>query len=344
MPVLSHTEFDSHERVAFAFDAASGLRAIIAVHSTRLGRALGGCRMWPYADDDEALTDVLRLSRGMTYKAALAGLAQGGGKSVIIGDPRHDKTPALLDAMARFVDSFQGSYVIAEDSGTCVEDMRAMARLTPYVSGIDTGSHDGDPSPATAMGTFIGMQAAVRFALGRSDFKGLRVAVQGVGNVGGRLAGLLHQAGAQIWVTDLYAPAVERCVTEFGATPVSMDQIHRLPVDVFSPCALGATLNSETIPQLQARVVAGAANNQLAQASDARLLHQRGILYCPDYVINAGGVIDIHYQGPGYDPATVHRHLERIGRTLTRIFERARDDDRPTADIADRMAEELFRP
>ncbi|MDE2149961.1 MAG: Glu/Leu/Phe/Val dehydrogenase [Gammaproteobacteria bacterium] len=343
MPIFSHPEFDAHERVAFAFDAASGLRAIIAVHNTRLGRALGGCRMWPYASDDEALTDVLRLSRGMTYKAALAGLPQGGGKSVIIGDPRRDKTPALLMAMARFVDSFQGDYVIAEDSGTGVEDMRTMASVTSHVSGLHAGAHNGDPSPATALGTFIGLRAAVRFAHGREDLKGLRVAIQGAGNVGSRLAGLLHQAGARLWVTDLHLPAVQRCVDRFGATAVPMERIHALDVDVFSPCALGAVLNAQTIPEIRARIVAGAANNQLARPQDAQLLQQCGILYCPDYVINAGGVIDIHYQGPGYDEAIVRRHLERIGQTLTRIFERARDGGQTTAEIADRMATEIFR-
>ncbi len=348
MPVFTHPEFDAHEQVCFRFDRASGLKAIIAVHNTRLGKGLGGCRMWPYASDDEALTDVLRLSRGMTYKAALAGLPQGGGKSVIIGDPRHDKTPALIQAMGRFVHSLGGSYVVAEDSGTSVADMRLMAAETPYVGGLaDAASiaagRTGDPSPATALGVFIGIQAAVRAKLGRDDLKGLRVAIQGVGNVGGRLARHLSEAGAKLWVTDLHLPAVERCVRELGAHGVPMDVVQSLDVDVFAPCAMGAVLNDHSIHQLKARIVAGAANNQLARPKHDHALLERGILYAPDYVINAGGIIDIFYEGPNYDEATVNAHLQRIGHTLTQIFEHSAREKRPTGEIADRMAEAIFR-
>jgi leucine dehydrogenase len=348
MPVFTHPEFDAHEQVCFRFDRASGLKAIIAVHNTRLGKGLGGCRMWPYASDDEALTDVLRLSRGMTYKAALAGLPQGGGKSVIIGDPRHDKTPALIQAMGRFVHSLGGSYVVAEDSGTSVADMRLMAAETPYVGGLaDAASiaagRTGDPSPATALGVFIGIQAAVRAKLGRDDLKGLRVAIQGVGNVGGRLARHLSEAGAKLWVTDLHLPAVERCVRELGAQGVPMDVVQSLDVDVFAPCAMGAVLNDHSIHQLKAGIVAGAANNQLARPKHDHALLERGILYAPDYVINAGGIIDIFYEGPNYDEATVKAHLQRIGHTLTQIFEHSAREKRPTGEIADRMAEAIFR-
>lgn len=348
MSVFSHPEYDGHEQVAFHHDAASGLRAIIAVHNTRLGPGLGGCRMWPYASDGEALTDVLRLSRGMTYKAALAGLPQGGGKSVILGDPRHDKTAAKMRAMGRFVESFGGRYIVAEDSGTNVEDIRQMAETTRHVGGLaDAGAvaagRTGDPSPATALGVFIGIRAAVRAALGRDDLAGLRVAIQGIGSVGYRLARHLHEAGARLWVTDLHQPAVDRAVAEFGATAVPMDQVHALDVDVFSPCALGAVLNERTIPQLRARIVAGAANNQLAKPRDGQRLLDRGVLYAPDYVINAGGIIDIHYEGPAYDAAVVRAHLERIGTTLAEIFARAGTTGRPTGEIADAMAEEIFR-
>lgn len=348
MSVFSHPEFDGHEQVAFHHDAATGLRAIIAVHNTRLGCGLGGCRMWPYATDDEALTDVLRLSRGMTYKAALAGLPQGGGKSVILGDPRHDKTPELMRAMGRFVDQFGGKYVVAEDSGTNVADIRLMAEHTRHVGGLaDAKSvaegRTGDPSPATAMGTYIGIRAAVQAALGRDDLAGLRVAIQGIGNVGYRLARHLHEAGAKLWVTDLHAPAVERAVREFGATAVAMDEVHALDVDVFSPCALGAVLNDRTVPQIKARVIAGAANNQLAKTRHGHALLERGLLYAPDYVINAGGIIDIYYEGPDYDAAKVQAHLERIGTTLSEIFARSKATNRPTGEIADAMAEEIFR-
>ncbi|HET8883377.1 MAG TPA: Glu/Leu/Phe/Val dehydrogenase dimerization domain-containing protein [Solimonas sp.] len=349
MTVFSHSEFDQHETVSFCHDAASGLRAIIAVHNTNLGKGLGGCRMWPYASEDEALTDVLRLSRGMTYKAALAGLPQGGGKSVIIGDSRRDKTPELMRAMGRAVERLNGAYVVAEDSGTNVADIRLMAEQTRHVGGLaDEKSvaegRTGDPSPATALGVFIGLRAAVRHQLGRDDLQGLRVAIQGVGNVGYRLAKHLHEAGAQLWVTDIYAPAVERCVNELGATAVTMDAIHALDVDVFAPCALGAILNDATIPQLRAKVIAGAANNQLAvPATHGAALSERGILYAPDYCINAGGIIDIHYEGPAYHAPVVEAHLQRIGLTLTQIFERAARASLPTHQIADRMAEEIFR-
>lgn len=349
MSVFSHPEFDHHETVSWHHDAASGLRAIIAVHNTRLGKGLGGCRMWPYRSEAEALTDVLRLSRGMTYKAALAGLPQGGGKSVIIGDPRRDKTPELMRAMGRAVNCLNGSYVVAEDSGTSVADIRLMAEETVHVGGLAdeqaiAQGRTGDPSPATAFGTFIGIQAAVRHRLQREDLRGLKVAIQGVGNVGYRLAQHLHEAGAGLWVTDLHAPAVERCVREFGATAVPMEAIHKLDVDVFAPCALGAVLNDGTIPELRATVVAGSANNQLAVADrHGEALRERGILYAPDYCINAGGIIDIFYEGPDYDPAVVEAHLRKIGTTLTEIFERARLEDMPTHFIADRMAEDIFR-
>jgi leucine dehydrogenase len=348
MQLFSHPEFDAHETVSFCFDAATGLRAIIAVHNTRLGRALGGCRMWPYASEAEALTDALRLSRGMTYKAALAGLPQGGGKSVIIGDPRRDKTPALMRAMGRAVDRLNGAYVIAEDSGTSVADMRLIAEATAHVGGLAdeqavAAGRTGDPSPATARGVFIGIQAAVRHVWQRDDLCGLRVAVQGAGNVGYRLCRHLFDAGAQLWVTDLHAPAVERCVKDFGAVAVDMNQIETLDVDVFAPCALGAVLNDASIPRIKARIVAGAANNQLARPEHDRALMARGIVYAPDYCINAGGIIDIFYEGPDYNAAKVEAHLQRIGTTLSEIFARAASEKRPTGEIADRMAEERFR-
>lgn len=348
MPVFQHAAFDHHELVAYHADPASGLRAIIAVHNTRLGKGLGGCRMWPYASEDEALTDVLRLSRGMTYKAALAGLPQGGGKSVILGDPRRDKTPAMMRAMGRFVDTLGGRYVVAEDSGTNVADIRLMAQETCHVGGLAdekaaAAGRTGDPSPATAYGVFVGIQAAVRAKLGRGELKGLRVAIQGLGNVGSRLAAHLHEAGARLWVTDLQAPAVERCVKEIGATAVGMDDIFAVEADVFAPCALGAVINDRTLPRLKAPIVAGAANNQLAEVRHDRALADRGILYAPDYVINAGGIIDIYYEGPGYDAARVRAHLDRIGETLGTVFERAHQEKRPTGEVADRMAEERFR-
>jgi leucine dehydrogenase len=350
MSVFSHREFDQHEQVAFFCEPAAGLRAIIAIHNTNRGPALGGCRMWPYASDEEALRDALRLSRGMTYKSAVANLGIGGGKTVIIGDPRRDKTEALLRAAGRAIDRMGGRYIGAEDSGTSVADLKVMAQETPHVSGIreaqtrEGGTRSGDPSPATAYGTFVGIRAAVLHRLGRHDLDGLKVAIQGVGSVGYRLAERLHNAGAKLWVADIHADQVARAVEAFGATAVAADDIYGLDVDVFAPCAMGAVLNDVTIPQLHARIVAGAANNQLSEARHGTDLLERGILYAPDYVINAGGIIDIWYERQAeYDHDAMIRHVEGIHDTLIEIFSRADADGLPTGMVADRVAEARFR-
>ena len=350
MPVFSHRDFDDHEQVVFVSRPAVGLRAIIAIHNTNRGPSLGGCRMWPYASDEEALRDVLRLSRGMTYKSAVANLDIGGGKSVIIGNPRSDKTSALLRAMAQAIDALGGRYIAAEDSGTSVSDMKVMAEETRHVAGIldrqtgDGGIRNGDPSPATAFGTFVGMRAAVRHRLGRDELQGLRIAIQGIGSVGYQLARLLHQAGARLWVTDIYRDQVARAVDELGAIAVPPEDIYGLDVDVFAPCAMGAILNDVTIPQLRARVIAGAANNQLSEARHGTELMERDILYAPDYVINAGGIIDVWYERRGwFDRDAMVRHIEGIGDTLGEIFSRAGSDGLPTSMVADQVAEERFR-
>lgn len=349
MPVFSHREFDDHEEVAFFHDPAAGLKAIIAVHDTHRGPALGGCRMWPYRSDEEALHDVLRLSRGMTYKSAVANLPLGGGKSVIIGDPRTGKTDALLRAMGRAIERMGGRYIGAEDSGTGVPDMKIMAGETRHVAGLvekstgDGGMRSGDPSPATAYGVFAGLRAAVRHHLGCHDLSGLRVAIQGVGSVGYRLARRLHEAGAKLWVTDIYEDQLRRAIDEFGAIAVPPADIYAQDVDVFAPCALGAVVNDATIPQLRARIVAGAANNQLSEARHGEDLMERDILYAPDYVINAGGIIDVCYERQGqFDRDTVVRHIDGIYDTLIEIFTRAREDGLPTNLVADRVAEERF--
>nr|WP_211112328.1 Glu/Leu/Phe/Val dehydrogenase dimerization domain-containing protein [Azospirillum soli] len=342
--MFDHPDFDGHEQVVFCCDPASGLRAIIAIHDTTLGPSLGGCRMWPYASDWEALRDVLRLSRGMTYKSALAGLPLGGGKSVIIGNPRTDKSEALLRAMGRNVERLGGRYIVAEDSGTSVPDIKTMALETTHVSGIaekttDGGAtRNGDPSPATAYGVFVGMKAAVHHRLGRSDLEGLKVAIQGVGHVGAHLARHLRDAGARLWIADIDAERVRQVADTLGATPVRVDEVFDLDVDVFAPCALGAVLNDDTVARLSARVVAGAANNQLAGPRHGQALFDRGILYAPDYVINAGGVIDVYHERTGYDHARVMSQIEAIADTLTEIFARADAERKPTAVVADRMA------
>ena len=348
MAVFSLSDFADHEQVVFVSDDKSGLKAIIAVHNSNLGPALGGCRMWPYATEEEAVRDVLRLSRGMTYKSAMANLKLGGGKSVIIGNPRTHKTPELLAAFARALEQLNGRYIAAEDSGTSVADMKYMTQFTQHVAGIhdkpsDAGTRSGDPSPATAYGTFIGIQAAVKERLGRDSLDGLRVAVQGVGNVGFDLARQLKEAGAQLWVTDIHREPLVQAGRELGATVVAPDEIFGLDVDVFAPCALGAILNDTTIPQLKASIVAGAANNQLAEARHGVELMKRGILYAPDYVINAGGIIDVYHERIGFDRAALLKHIEGIHDNLMEVFERARAEERPTGEVADAIAEERFQ-
>ena len=348
MAVFSTRDFADHEQVVFCCDDKSGLRAIIAVHNSNLGPALGGCRMWPYASEEEAVRDVLRLSRGMTYKSALANLKLGGGKSVVIGNPRTDKTPELLAALARAIENLNGRYIAAEDSGTSVADMKYMAQFTRHVAGVidkptEAGTRSGDPSPATAYGTFMGIRAAVKERLGRDTLEGLKVAVQGIGNVGFDLARQLKEAGAKLWVTDIHRDPLVRAAREFDAVAVAPDAIFGLDVDVFAPCAMGAVINDQTLPQLRAKIVAGAANNQLAEARHGMELLRRGILYAPDYVINAGGIIDIYHERVGYEHAAVMRHIEGIHDNLLEIFERARKEERPTGEVADVIAEERFR-
>jgi len=348
MSVFSHIDFDHHEQVVYGHDKASGLRAIIAIHNSNLGPALGGCRMWPYANDDEALRDVLRLSRGMTYKSALANLPLGGGKAVIIGDPHTGKSAALFQAMGDFVDSLGGRYITAADSGTGVAEMQIMAERTRHVSGAELreafagGTRNGDPSPSTAYGVFIGIQAAVKHRLGRDDLHGLKVAIQGVGQVGFDLARQLKAAGAELWVTDIVEANVRRAVEQLGVTAVSQQAIFGLDVDVFAPCAMGGIINQQTLEALRAPIIAGAANNQLADASLAETLRRNECLYAPDYAINAGGIIDVYYGRSGGSTTQLKAHIEGIGATLEQIFQRADATSRTTVEIADQLAEERF--
>ncbi|XKE47448.1 amino acid dehydrogenase [Halomonas organivorans] len=345
MSVFDHPEFDHHQQVVYGSDEASGLRAIIAIHDTYRGPALGGLRIYPYASEDEALTDVLRLSRGMTYKSALADLPLGGGKAVIIADPRRDKTPEMLRAMGRLVDSLGGHYITAEDSGSSEADMRVIAETTDHVGGLGHGGVSGDPSPFTAHGVFCALRSAVRHGLDRDDLTGLRVAVQGVGHVGAHLARQLHAAGARLVLTDVDRDALVRLAEELGAETVVPDAIVDADVDVFAPCAMGAALTPEVVDRLRARVVCGAANNQLARPEVADRLLARGILYTPDYVANAGGVIEIAWQRRGdYRREDVMSHIEGIGRTLDEIFARAAREGRSPAPVADDLARERFQP
>ena len=341
MSVFNSTAFDEHELVVFGHDEKSGLEAIIAIHDTTLGPAAGGCRMYPYANSDLALNDVLRLSRGMTYKSAMAELPFGGGKSIIIGDPKTDKTRTLLHSMGKFINSLSGKYITAEDSGTSVEDMVTIGETTPYVSGIDLNSkYNGDPSPSTALGVFKGIQASVKHKLGLDELTMLRVAIQGVGHVGYYLTELLVQAGARVIVADISKENVKRVVNDFGAKVVSPEDIIGIEVDVFSPCAMGAVINDINLDSLQAPIVAGAANNQLAEARHADLLREKDILYAPDFVINAGGIIDVHYQRSQKDSGLMHQHVIEIADTLDAIFKRADKENLSTHLVAEEIARE----
>ncbi|MCG6657084.1 Glu/Leu/Phe/Val dehydrogenase [Halomonas campisalis] len=342
MPVFDHPEFDHHQQIVFGSDEASGLRAIIAIHDTRRGPSLGGLRIFPYASEADALTDVLRLSRGMTYKSALADLPLGGGKAVIIADPRRDKTPELLRAMGRLVDSLGGRYITAEDSGTSEADMRIIHEATDHVSGLGRRpGESGDPSPYTAHGVFCALNSAVRHGLKREHLQGLRVAVQGVGHVGEYLARQLHAAGAQLVLTDINRDALGALAEELGAETCAPEAIFDADVDVFAPCAMGAVLTPAVVDRLKASVVCGAANNQLATPAVAEQLHARGILYAPDYVANAGGVIEVEWQRRGdYARDAVMAHVERIADTLDEIFVRAIAEQTSPAVIADQLARE----
>lgn len=342
MSVFSAPAFDQHELVAFHSDTGSGLRAIIAVHDSTLGPGVGGCRMFPYASDDAALHDVLRLSRGMTYKSALAGLSMGGGKSVIIGDPHADKSRELILAMGDFVHAQGGRYVAAEDSGTGVADIRTMRERTPWVSGLQDNEFGGDPSPSTAYGVYLGMRAAVRHLLGADSLAGLSVAIQGLGHVGYYLARHLRADRATVYGADVNGINLRRAVDELGVIAVDTAEVLALEVDILAPCAMGAVLNDRSIPALRAGIVCGAANNQLATASDGAHLQDRGILYCPDFLVNAGGIIDVHYQRESAPEADKRAHIERIAGTLGEVLRRADACHRPTELIAESLAQEYL--
>ena len=335
MMIFEHVDFDDHERVIIINQPQVGLKAVIAIHNTVRGPAIGGCRICSYRSSHEAITDVLRLSRSMSYKTALAGLPVGGGKAVVIIDQQQAKTPALLDAFGDAVEQLQGTYITAEDIGSSVEDMHIIRRRTRYVSGL---GRDGDPSPYTAQSCFVGARAAIREVFGTDSFKGFRVALQGLGHVGYRYARLLHDAGARLWVSETNPLRLAQVCTELNATPVAVDAIDSVDADIYAPCAFGAILNDSSIARLKCRIIAGAANNQLAHAAIAQNLHRKGIIYAPDFVINAGGVIKVCAQYFHWPDASVEGEIERIDATLTEIFRRSRQENRSTEDIAVEMA------
>ncbi len=344
MSVFDHPEFDDHESVHFFADAATGLRAIVAVHSTTLGPGAGGCRRWEYSASEDALTDVFRLSRGMSYKNAVAGLPFGGGKAVILASPDAPKSPDLFRAYGRAIDGLGGRYVTAEDVGIAVEDMRAVREVTPYVTGVSDTGHGGDPSPFTALGVYLGLEAAVRERLAVESVKGLTVAVQGVGHVGFNLCRLLHDAGAKLVIADVNQAYIDAAVEAFDPVVVPPEDIIATDCDVLAPCALGNVLNADTIPHIQASVIAGAANNQLGVDDDGDALRERNILYAPDYVINAGGIVAVarEYLGEANHDA-IRDEIDGIATRLTTLFRNSASRGVSTNRLADELARSLIR-
>lgn len=334
--MYGNLDFDSHEQVVFDYDAASDLRLVMAIHSTVRGPALGGCRMREYASTEQAVSDALRLSRAMSYKHALGDRPFGGGKAVIIGNPRK-KSDVLLQALAKSVQRLNGRYITAEDAGFGVEDVRRLGDYTDCVRNLGSGL--AGPAPFTAHGVFIGIQTAIEFVLGRSLERAV-VSVQGLGSVGMLLCGLLHEAGAQLLVSDIDDEKCDLAVSSFGAERVPTTRAHSMAVDVYAPCALGGVLNAATITELAAPIVVGAANNQLATEEDGARLAQRGVVYCPDYVVNAGGIRATALPGESFDHAAAMRRVEGLATVLREILELSRATGAPANVVADRLARE----
>jgi leucine dehydrogenase len=343
--VWDFPDFDAHEGVHFFSDAKSGLQAVIGVHSTHLGPAAGGTRFWHYADKADAVTDVLRLSRGMSYKNAMAGLPMGGGKAVILADANGTKTPEMIAAFGRAIESLGGKYVTAEDVGISTDDMVAVRKETKFVSGLPVaeGQVGGDPGPYTAMGVYLGVKAAVKRAFGNDDMSQRHVAIQGVGSVGGGLARLLAKDGAKLTLADVSAGRAKALADELGGTAVAAADILGVDADVLSPCALGAILTADSIANLKVPVVAGGANNQLATPDDGDRLHARGILFAPDYVINAGGIINVALEYLGQSsPSEVESRIALIPGRLEAIWAESETSGETPARVADRMAQKLI--
>ncbi len=337
-----------YEQVVLCSEPYTKLKAVICIHNTTLGPALGGIRMWPYQHEHDAMIDCMRLARAMTFKAAVAGLNLGGGKTVVIGDPRKDKSEALFRALGRFIDTLGGRYIAAEDVGTATEDMDYVAMETPYVTGIELSSGgSGDPSPMTALGVFAGIRAAAFKAFGTDDLKGRAIAVQGCGNVGRHLIRHLAESGAKVWITDIHQDNIDPLAASLDVEVVAPEDIYDVPMDIFTPCALGGIVNEETLARMTSsgnlKVVAGAANNVLSDDQMGFELHQRGILYAPDYVINAGGLINVSEELGGYNEDRARKRVERIFDNLTKIFDTAAEQNIPPHEAAERVALERIQ-
>lgn len=342
--LLSQMEKGDHEEVVFFQDASVGLKAIVAIHDTTLGPALGGTRMWNYASEEEALRDALRLSRGMTYKAAAAGLNLGGGKAVLIGDPKKDKSELLFRTYGRFINSLNGRYITAEDMGTDVNDMEYVFMETDYVVGIETSQGgSGNPAPFTSLGVFQGMKVCLRKVFGDENFKGRTVAVQGVGQVGSHLIRRLKAAGAKVMASEIDQEKLKKAQTELGFDPIDSKEIYKIPCDIFAPCAMGGIINDETAHRLQCKIIAGSANNQLEKPEHAKLLQERGILYAPDYVVNAGGLINVYLELEGYSRERAERMTRGIYYNLKKVLEIAEAEGLTTEEATNWMVEERLK-
>ncbi|MCX6103995.1 MAG: leucine dehydrogenase [Proteobacteria bacterium] len=338
--IIEEVKEQGFEKILVAKDSSTGLSAIIAIHNTRLGPACGGIRMLPYASQQEAMTDVLRLAKGMSYKSALAGINFGGGKSVIIGNP-DQKSKKLFHSFGEFVEKFEGKYIAAKDMNIESVDLGLVKEKTRHVLGVEGElGTSGDPSPVTALGVFRALEATAESLTGSKNIKGLKVAVQGIGHVGYSLAALITEAGGEVWVTDTNLKTVEKAKAELKAKFVELENIYDLDCDIFSPCARGAILNSVTIPRLKCKAIVGAANNQLATPEDGIRLHERGILYAPDYAINSGGIINIFIEYQGYDRTKALKKTEAIYLTMKEVFQRSKATHKPTFEVADLLAEE----
>lgn len=344
-PIFGKLQNYEHEQIVVCSEPSIGLKAIIAIHDTRLGPALGGCRMWPYNNEQEALRDVLRLSRGMTYKAAISGLNLGGGKAVIIGDPRKEKSEALFRAFGRYVDSLGGRYITAEDVGIDVQNMEWVGMETKYVTGLPKSiGGSGDPSPVTAFGVYQGIKACAKKAYGSDSVEGKRIAIQGAGHVSSHLARYLSKEGAELFVCDIYEDKVNELAKEVGAEVVDPDAIYGLDVDIFSPCALGGVVNDDTMDQFKCDIIAGAANNVLdEEEKHGQMLLDRNILYAPDYVINAGGLINVASELEGYNEERAHGRAAKIYDTITDILDYSEENDTPTFVASNVLADQRMK-
>lgn len=346
MTVFLAPDFDQHELVAYNYDESLGLKVIIAIHNTNRGPALGGCRLWHYQNEEEATRDVLRLSRGMTYKAALANLNLGGGKAVILADEKQTKTPEMFRAVGRLVERFNGRYITAEDVGTSPQDMAEIYKETKHVVGLDASGMkggSGDPSILTAYGVYHALKGCAQYRYGSDSLSGVKIAIQGLGHVGMLLIDHLHKEGADLIVSDINQANVQEMIEKYNVRSVAPEEIYSAECDIFSPCALGGVINDDTITKFKCQIIAGASNNQLLTRAHADMLKNRGILYAPDYLINAGGLINVSYEGPKYDRAVVMKHVEGIRDTLIEILKTAEEQNISTSAASDQIAEQRFK-